>query len=125
MVQFGSYDEDDNNYEGWWLSETIDFLIHALYGMFIHPVTPAEQIARWSALPCVLLPMAVGLLILLIGYHSWMTGFLVIGGLSWLCYSGWVCTTLERAYHRYELAARRNPNLTLADFNRRQRSQRR
>lgn len=121
MGPFGRYDHDEEQHESWWLNELIDFLGHALYGMFVCPVTSAERVARWSAVPCLLLPAFVGLLILLIGYHSWMTGCLVIGGLVWLCYSGWVCTTLERSYHRFEREAQRDPNITLADFNRRQR----
>ena len=62
-----------------------------------------------------------GLLIYLLGYHAWMLGFLVTGGLFWIGYTGWVCTRLERAYHRYLREAEENPEITLADFNRRRR----
>lgn len=122
MNYFGpDYDSDDSPDVAVALSE---FLYGAMAGLCLPAQTTSERIARWTALPCLVLPI-VGIVILCyVSLAYWMQGVAVLIGLSMFCYTGWVGHVLERRYLRYEREAEENPEIELSDFQKRRRRHR-
>lgn len=67
-------------------------------GHFVKPKTFDHQVARWTAIPSILLgPVAIFVLVLSRPSFA-MQGVACMGGLVWFCYTAWAIYRVEQAY---------------------------
>lgn len=97
------------------------FLYNAFAGLFLPAQTTSEQLARWTALPCLIVSIVGVVLLSFISLQLWIQGLVVLLGLTMFCYAGWVAHVLERRFERYEREADENPHIDLSDFTKRKR----
>lgn len=122
MSNFGPDFSGDDSYDSFDALDSLTALIHgAMWGLFLPAETTSERIARWTALPCLVLPILGIVFLCYFPLEYWLQGVAVLVGLSMFCYVGWIGHVLERRYLRYEREEEENPEITLSDFRKRPR----
>ncbi|RCS52768.1 hypothetical protein DTL42_08000 [Bremerella cremea] len=122
MTYFGPDYQGDDSYDSFDALDSLSgFLYGAMAGLFLPAKTTSERIARWTALPCLVLPILGIVFLCYVPLAYWMQAVAVLVGLTMFCYAGWVGHVLERRYLRYEREIEEDPEIQLSDFRKRRR----